>query len=134
MHGVPEALVSFSGRVECRRQAGGPLALTLIGRSADSSRSPCQLSFQGLVPPDLPPYLDDVAVQRLGADRYRIAGSGQEWTVAARKTYLQRDVGAAFYRAIPPRQPPLARRMFFRIVLTLAGTSLGRRLLARRRG
>jgi hypothetical protein len=115
-------------------QAGGPLALTLVGRSDDSSRDPCQLSFQGLIPPELPASLTDVTVQRLDAGRYRIAGSGQEWTVAARETYLQRDVGAAFYRAIPPRKPPLVRRIFFRLVLTLAGTSFGQRLLARRRG
>ena len=129
---MPDNVLSFSGRVECRR-SGGPLGLTLVGRCADQSGDSCQLSFQGSAPPDLPPCLDEVTVRRLGARRYLIAGSGQEWAFEARNAYWQRDVSAAFYRAIPARVPPLARRLFFRLVLTLAATPFGRALIARRR-
>ena len=131
---MSDTVASFSGRVECRRQAGGPLGLTLVGHSADRRGDSCQLSFQGESPSDLPPYLDDVTVRRLEAGRYLLAGSGREWTVEARHAYWQRDVSPAFYRAIPPRVPPFARRLFFRLLLTLAATSFGRALIARRRG
>jgi len=127
---IAELLYNFKGRVECRRSTG-PLGLTLIGRTADPGVT--WLAFQGPAPAELPASLEGALVQRSGAGEYRIASGGRSWTIAAGAIHAHRDVGAAFYAAVPPRPVPAAKRLTWRIVLALAGWPLGRRLLTRLR-
>jgi hypothetical protein len=49
--------------------------------------------------------------------------------IEATSLHVHRDVGNAFYRAVPPRLVPLRKRLFWRVVLALAGTGAGKRLL-----
>jgi hypothetical protein len=43
--------------------------------------------------------------------------------------HLHRDLAAQFYRAIPPRPAPWAKRVFWRLVLGLAASRAGLALL-----
>jgi len=44
------------------------------------------------------------------------------------------DVGVAVYAAIPPRSVPLAKRLFWRLVLFLLSSARGRAWIASRYG
>lgn len=125
-------VAEFSGRVECRR-AAGPLGLTLIGRAADRPEETLYAGFVTKPSDGLPDVLDDVRVHSQGRQRYRISSSRGAWDISATGLHLHRDVTAEFYKAVPPRVAPLRKRLFWRAVLALAATPLGRRLLARRK-
>ncbi len=118
----------FTGRVECRRTSGAA-TLTLIGLDAAGDR--VHLSLLGDVPADLPGRLDAASVDCVEAQRFRIVADGRSWTVAAPRAYLHHDLSEVFYRAVPPRAVPLAKRLFWRIVLSAAASRFGRRWLAR---
>lgn len=118
----------FAGSVECRR-SGGAASITLVGR--DAAGEPVHLALLAPAPADLPPRLDAASVECLEAQRYRISADGRAWTVVAPRAYLHYDVSEAFYRAVPPRPVPLAKRLFWRLVLSAAATRAGRRWLAR---
>lgn len=120
--------MGFTGRVECRRSSGMS-SLTLVGH--DSSGHPVHLSLLGALPEDLPPRLDAASVERLEAERYRISAGGRAWTIAAPRAYLHYDLAEAFFRAVPPRRVPLAKRLFWRLVLSAAASPVGRWWLAR---
>ncbi len=92
------------------------------------------LTFIGPAPDDLPASLTHAAAAALGDGRYRITCESREWIVTATSVHVHRDIGNAFYRAIPPRPVPLAKRLFWRAVLALAGTRAGKRLLLSVRG
>lgn len=129
---APRTLAAFRGPVRCARHPG---ALVLTGADADSAQERLILSFVGRGLPEVADSLRDPAVLALGDDRYRIRTSARSWEIEARSVHLHRDIGKAFYRAIPPRRVPLRKRLFWRLVLMLAGTRAGRRvLLALRRG
>lgn len=49
-----------------------------------------------------------------------------------RAPLFHEDVGAAVQAVIPPRRVPLGKRVFWRVVLWLMKTSVGRSLIARR--
>ena len=53
---------------------------------------------------------------------------------AARGDARHRDVRAEVFAVVPQRRAPLGKRLFWRIVLWLAKTSAGLRLLRRLRG
>ncbi len=53
---------------------------------------------------------------------------------AARGDARHRDVRAEVFAAVPQRRAPLGKRMFWRLVLWLARTSTGLKLLRRIRG
>jgi hypothetical protein len=53
---------------------------------------------------------------------------------AARGDARHRDVRAAVFAAVPQRRAPLAKRLFWRLVLALARLPMGLRLLRRLRG
>ena len=124
----------FIGAVSCTRTPGGPLGLTLSGRTADRPGEEVQLAFAGTAPADLPGELEDAIVERAGPGRYRIASGAQAWTLAARSVHLHRDVAEGFYRAIPPRPAPRVRRFVFGAMLTLARSRVGIALLKALRG
>jgi hypothetical protein len=129
---MPDTLVSFRGPVSCRRGAA-PLGLTLIGETSEHPGEPTELAFSASAPADLPEALESALVERVGTHRYRIASPPREWLIEAAAVHLHRDVAAPFYRAIPPRRVPLAKRIFWRVALALAASRPGLALLRRLR-
>lgn len=127
-------LAAFRGPVSCRRAA---TALVLSGAAADAADERIILTFIGPRPADLPAALADslarpmadAAVVALPESRYRLISGSGDWVIEATSVHLHRDIGNAFYRAVPPRPAPLARRLFWRAVLALAATRAGKRLL-----
>jgi hypothetical protein len=122
-------LMRFRGGVSCRRDSGGPLGLTLLGWTSDHPDERVSLAFSGRSPEALPEVLEDAIVDRLDERRYRISSPPREWIVEATAIPLHREMAATFYRAIPPRAAPWSRRLLWRILLGLAATSWGKRLL-----
>src|SRR5215469_6140855 len=118
---MPETLAAFRGPVSCTRAAGVP-GLTLRGNSAHTPVEETALAFSAATPPDLPATLHDVVVEHLGGGRYRISSSPGEWTISATAVHLHREIAAQFYRAIPARPAPARKRLFWRVVLTLAAS------------
>lgn len=129
-----QELVQFSGKIECRRDGCGPLGLTLCGHTAHRPKELVQLSFAAAAPHDLPRSLDGATVTRTGAESYRITSGARSWTVNARAAHLHREVAREFYRAVPLPSARWTQRLFWRIVLALAATSVGRWLLGVWRG
>ena len=129
MNPEPLRVVTFRGGVSCRRDSSGPLGLTLIGWTVDYPEERVSLAFAGRAPDTLPDVLEDPTVYRIDERRYRIASTPREWLVEATAVHLHREIATAFYRAIPPRAVPWSKRFFFRVVLAMAATSWGKRLL-----
>ncbi len=122
-------LAAFEGPVTCRRDDGVSAGVTLIGTAAGGRGQRLVLTFMDAAPRDLPQTLPAPRVVALGGQRYRIASPPGEWLLRARAVHEHRDVGAAFYQAVPPRPVPWKKRMFWRLVLLLAGSRAGTRLL-----
>ena len=122
-------LVNFRDGVSCRREPEGPLGLTLYGRTRDRPDEMASVAFSGPAPEGLPEALEAATVEQLEDGTYRIACEGGEWRVSATVAHLHREVATAFYRVVPPRRPRWSRRVFWRIVLSLARHPTGRRLL-----
>ena len=125
---VPPAsrLAVFRGTVICRRSRN---ALTLTGAAADPAGGILIVTLTTAVAPDVPESLAAASMSAIDERHYRIASGPRDWIVTAATVHVHRDIGDAFYRAIPPRVVPLAKRVFWRIVLALAGTGAGKRLL-----
>jgi hypothetical protein len=122
-------VVRFRGGVSCRRDSSGPLGLTLIGWTSDHPDERVSVAFSGRAPEALPDVLEDPIVDRLDERRYRISSPPREWIVEATAIHLHREMAVTFYRAIPPRAAPWSRRLLWRILLALAATSWGKKLL-----
>lgn len=103
--------------------------MTLTGAAADDPGETLILTFLGAAPEDLPRTLAAPSVVALDEQSYRIASPPQQWRVCARTVHVHRDVTAAFYHVVPPRSVPRTRRVFWRLVLLLAGNRAGRRVL-----
>lgn len=129
MNPEPLRVVTFRGGVSCRRDSSGPLGLTLIGWTADHPEERVSLAFAGRAPDTLPEVLEDPTVYRIDERRYRIASAPREWLIEATAVHVHREITTAFYRAIPPRTARWSKRFFWRVVLALASTSWGKRLL-----
>ncbi len=121
-------LIRMTGGVSCQRQANNS-RFTLEGLSADSLCERVTVAFSGQPPPDLPARLDDVCVERLGETQIGIAGSGRRWMLSVHSCVVHREVAERFYQAIIPRPVPLSKRLFWHVVLLLAGNPVGRQLL-----
>jgi hypothetical protein len=121
-------IVRFRGGVSCRRDEG-PLGLTLIGRTPDRPDEVATLAFAAAAPPGLPEALEDATVEQVEAGRYRIWSDTREWLLCARSVHLHREVSSTFYRAISPRLVPWNKRLFWRVVLALAASRMGKALL-----
>ena len=126
--GEPRRIVRFRGGVSCRREAG-PLELTLVGRTTDRPDEVATLAFSGTAPTALPEALEDATVEQVEPGRYRIRSGQREWVFPARAVHLHREVSGSFYRAIVPRVVPWSKRLFWRVVLTMAASPTGKRLL-----
>jgi hypothetical protein len=124
----PRRIVRFRGGVSCRRDEA-PLGLTLIGRTTDPPDEIATLAFSCVAPPKLPEALEDATVEEVDTGRYRIWSGRREWIFPARSVHLHREVATVFYRAISPRVPPRKKRLFWRLVLAMASSRAGRRLL-----
>lgn len=122
-------VAAFQGPVTCRRDQGARAGLTLTGAAADNPAETLILTFLGPAPEDLPQTLEAPSVTRLSGQCYCIASPARQWRLQASAVYAHRDVGAAFYEAVPPRRVPLVKRVFWWSVLALAKRRLGRRLL-----
>lgn len=122
----PSPLAAFQGTVVCRRSVN---ALSLTGSAADSADDILILTFVASDVSGLPDRLSGAAVRALGGGRYGIGSASGDWVVEASSVHAHRDIGSVFYRAVPPRPMPLKRRLFWRVVLALAGTRAGKRLL-----
>lgn len=121
-------IVRFQGGVSCRRDEG-PLGLTLTGRTSDRPEEVATLAFAGAAPQGLPEALEDATVEQDEAGRYRIWSGTREWLLCARSAHLHREVSSTFYRAISPRPVPWSKRLFWRVVLALAASRMGKTLL-----
>lgn len=125
-------IVRFRGGVSCRRD-DPPLGLTLIGRTVDRSDEIATLAFVAAAPEGMPEALEDATVEQIAAGQYRIWSGRREWLLPARSVHLHREVSATFYRAIAPRLVPWNKKLFWRIVLSMAASGFGRSLLLRLR-
>jgi hypothetical protein len=123
---APSLLAAFRDAVICRRTAE---ALILSGAAADCVDDRLILTFISSSTADVPDSLTAAAVHAIGAHRYRISSSSGTFVIEASSVHLHRDIGKAFYRAVPPRPVPLKKRFFWRVVLWLAGTRTGKRVL-----
>lgn len=130
---MAEPLIAFAGAVSCTPRAAAP-GLTLSGLSARHPQQPAQLAFSAAAPADLPAQLADVMVEALPGGGYRMASGARSWSLGAGALHLHRDVGVAFYRALPPRPAPWSRRLLWGAALRLAGNRLGLALLRALRG
>jgi hypothetical protein len=126
--GEARRIVRFRGGVSCRRE-DAPLGLTLIGQTTDRPDEIATLAFSGTAPNGLPEALEDATVEEVEPGTYRIWSGQREWIITARAAHLHREVSATFYRAIAPRTVPWNKRLFWRVVLSLAANAAGRRLL-----
>ncbi|TLZ32874.1 MAG: hypothetical protein E6K32_18675 [Gammaproteobacteria bacterium] len=129
---MPDTLASLRGPVSCRRGAA-PLGLTLIGETSEHPGERTELAFSAAAPADFPEALEGAVIERVGTHQYRIASAPREWLIEATAVHVHRDIAVPFYRAIPPRRVPLAKRIFWRVVLALAATRTGLALLRRLR-
>jgi hypothetical protein len=125
---MTDTLVRFHGSVACLR-GDGPLGLTLRGATGTPPGEPAVLAFSAAAPSQFPDVLVDALIERAAPGRYRIASAEGEWLITARAVHLHLDVALPFYRALPPRRVPLARRLFLTAVLALAGSRAGLALL-----
>ena len=121
-------IVRFRGGVSCRRD-DPPFGLTLIGRTIDRSDEIATLAFVGAAPQGLPEALEDATVEQTAAGQYRIWSGRREWLFPARSVHLHREVSATFYRAIAPRLVPWNKKLFWRVVLSMAASRFGKSLL-----
>jgi hypothetical protein len=124
-----EPVLRFAGRVRVLKSTSGPLGVTLIG--AVSADEIVHLALRG-PPADLPAQLEAPELWTC-ASGYRLSAGERTWHVPASAVFLHRDVGAAFYRAVPPRRVPWRKRLIWRALLALLATPLGRWWLARTR-
>jgi hypothetical protein len=127
---APAGIVRFLGWISCRRDGEGPLGLILVGRTKDRPDEAMQMAFACPAPVDLPDALEEATVERLGPHQYRLTSGDRSWTLDG-VAHVHREVASAFYKAVPPRPVPFRKRLFWRVMLGLAGTAAGRWLLLR---
>jgi hypothetical protein len=112
----------------------GTAGVTLLGRivEADGSATPAQLTLMCSEPPVLPAKMPDLIFAALAAPDVLLQSGAQTWPLHCSTWQLHRDVGRAFYAAIPPRPTPWTRRLGWRVLLGVAASPLGRWFLSRR--
>lgn len=131
---MSDPLVTFRGPVAVQRAGGGALGLTLAGVAGEGVAEATTLAFSGAAPAGLPDTLADLSVTAVDAMRYALTSPAGQWQVEASAVHLHHDAGAEFYRALPPRPVPFAKRCLWAVVLTVAKSRPGLALLAALRG
>lgn len=125
--------MQFRGWVASRREEAQPLGLTLIGATVDRPGEVVRLVFATKAPHDLPEALEEPRIEQLDAQRFRLTSGARSWMIDG-VAHIHREVGRAFYEAVPARRVPWRKRMFWRALLILAANRLAQRLLLRPRG
>ena len=126
----PPQIVRFEGPVSWQ-PGPGAAGITLLGTLGEPGSTPAQLSLIDTQTVQLPADLTNVTVELSPAAGVLLRAAAREWRIACRSWQLHRDVGAAFYAAIPPRPTPWRRRLTWRVLLGVAATAPGRWLLSR---
>jgi hypothetical protein len=119
--------VRLKAPIECRRTAAA--CVTFVGQTEGGERAYVTLAVPA--PADLPPRIDDGAVELLDGGRCRVSMAGRVWHLDSRQVMVHRDVSGPFYTALPPRPVPLAKRLLYGLILAVAGSAVGKRWLAR---
>ena len=131
MLNAPSPIVRFAGPVTWV-PGPGTAGITLLGRIDEARSTAAQLSLIGTQAVTLPATLVDVTVENSSPVAVLLRSGSREWRIACRTWQLHRDVGVAFYAAIPPRPTPWIRRFTWRVLLGVAATAPGRWLLAKK--
>ncbi len=129
MNEEPRLIAAFRGGVSCRRDPEGPLGLTLIGRTHDRPGETVSIAFTAAAPVGMPEAVEDVKVECLGPNTYRIRDEEREWIVPAQAIHVHREVATAFYRVVVPRPPRFTKRLFWRVVLAAVRNPVAKRVL-----
>jgi len=125
--------IQFRGWVACRREEVRPLGLTLIGATVDRPGEVVRLAFTAGAPHDLPEALEQPRIEQLDTRRFQLTSGSRSWTIDG-AAHVHREVGRAFYEAVPARRVPWRKRVFWRVLLSLVGNRLAQRVLLSRRG
>jgi hypothetical protein len=120
-------IASLPGEVRITRPASGALRLLLAG--SDAAGHAIEVAFAAPNAPPLPDLLHDVRVDRVTDGTWCIVAQESSIEIAAASVHVHRDCSVPFAAAVPPRHAPLAKRLFWRLVLALALSGFGRRLL-----
>lgn len=125
-------LFRFEGPVRCV-PGPGAAGVTLQGRLMQGTEptAAAELSLMCDEAPPLPREIADASIEIQAAPQVVVRSGAQVWQLRCSTWQLHRDVGAAFYAAIPPRPTPWTRRLGWRVLLALAATAPGRWLLSR---
>ncbi len=126
-------MMRFEGPVEVRCGPCAAQGFTLVGVQHGRPREPLHLSILCAPPAGLPARLESPSVELEGTSARIIMGN-REWEIAPRASFAHRDATDAFGAAIPAERAPLSKRLFWRVILALAASPLGRAWLARRAG
>ncbi len=121
---APAQILQFKGAV---KWASGPgsAGITLLGKitESDGQFTAAQLSLLCSEPLTLPANLTDVSVDLRANGEVQLRSGASEWRVHCNTWQLHRDVGAAFFAAVPPRPTPWTRRVSWRVLLGVAATA-----------
>ena len=120
----PRGLVAaFTGAVAVRQQADAALPFALEGAARDANEI-LLLAFTRA--PEVPPggRLTDLSVERDDSGAYDLRAAEGVFRIEGARHFLHRDVGAAFYRVLPPFQVPWPKRALWRTILIAARLKL----------
>jgi hypothetical protein len=131
--GSEPRVLRFRGRTSCRRDGEGPLGLLLVGRiTQDREEEDVEVAFSCPAPSDLPAELEDAKLELVAGNRHRLTSGERSWSLQG-PVHVHREISPVFYKALPPRPVPIRKRLFWRVMLTLAANPVARRLLLRGR-
>jgi hypothetical protein len=120
-------IAALPREVRVTRPAGGALRLRLAGH--DGAGHEVAVDFAEPRAPALPELLHEVRIELRARGAWRILAREGAIEVAAASAHVHSDRSAEVMAAVPPRRAPLSKRLFWRLVLALAASGCGRRLL-----
>jgi hypothetical protein len=130
-------LIAFDGEVECRRPSGA-INLSLHGRERDGTRGATRavevLMAAAVLAAELPPRLNDVSVLAADAHHLQIRARELQQELTCHSVQVHRNVGGAFFAAVPPARVPLMVRLGWTLLLGLLRLPGAEALLKRMRG
>ncbi|MGB8327246.1 MAG: hypothetical protein WCE48_06675 [Steroidobacteraceae bacterium] len=120
-------IATLPGEVRVTRPTGGTLRLRLAGH--DGSGHEVAVDFAEPRATAMPELLHAVRIELQARGAWRILAREGAIEVAAASAHVHSDRSAQVLAAAPPRRAPLSKRLFWRLVLALAASGFGRRLL-----